>query len=1204
MSESAILAAQRLRPHVGPVTSLYTKKEMVGRGAYGGVYKATHNPTGQVVALKIIDLDTPDDDISEIQREVALLSELRDAARHNITLYHGCHLNGHELWIAMDFASGGSIRTLMKSGVIEEKYSALIIREVLVALAFLHRQDIIHRDVKAANVLLTQTGKILLADFGVAAHLQANSKRSTFTGTPLWMAPEVITDGKMYDTKADIWSLGITLFEMATGNPPHFGIEPLRACALIPRSEPPTLPSDDDNDSDIGPFSNPMREFLAQCLQIDATVRPTADELMRSKWIKSASKLPMALLRELIVRYVQWIQSGGQRMSIVGVAPGGGDEYAREDTFDLVEDQWDFDVDEEDFASRIGLGKVEPLGDEPARTLDEKAAQSHARPPKVSPRNHPLLRLFDEDSNPYAQSTAPTTITLPSGPAVNTVKPTISLPSFDDIDNSSGGSNIDYSSAFGGAGGYAWASEAATSGFGFGGASSSSSTDDFNFGPGSGGGGFGGAFGAAEDLMSPMTIREGGDNPFESTQPRGGGFGQGSSGSGSGLGQGFTFGSGSGSDAPPPSGQHARTGSQTPTETTFAAAGFAFPNTQQQQQQWAPNGPPSYPVANSSSLPSLAPFSSSSAASASSQLNRPFGLPPSSAFSPFQSPSPSLSPFANPNPNSSGPGPRRRADTAPSRAPYDPPIDAFAPYPPLGQGIPRAPPVASPALSASTPPSAPAPYPPLGPGLPRRAEQPQAAVRTAMGHRSRRSGSSSSRDFGGGTGTGATPITVARDLNRPFGAASVAGRDRGWSNVAEGQRPTFRAAPFPGPPGGSSADAGSGGGRDGASINGRFRSASEATKRQALQISTTGAFTQSTVSSPVSTIPATPLSAVGAATPVNGSPRSVRTGQPHRRIPSGQYFPSHPHSSPKSASAVSSSSGSHDGHEQQRAETALSNGGGGGGGVYPKQHASPRSAAIGGHRPRLSQSHTAPALPPVAEGSSGTSPNGNGGGSGFDRLPPRTRLRNVSSSSTLLGASTSSSSLAFDQTPLAAPAQIYEPPSSSATIASSTLESSSAAAAGIVAGTGQRASAIGYPFPPVGDLAVPGAGAGAGTPSSSSSPSAAGSTRTSPANSISVPPPPPPAPPSAPAPRVLPSSLPLKPLDYSLLSSRSSVQDELESTLIEMGRWLSLVSEGLGMVVSGEVELGGVELELGGAAEMENGEGETVRAPAMLQVSA
>lgn len=172
----------------------------------------------------------------------------------------------------------------MKSGTIEEKYTVLIMREVLVALSFLHRQSIIHRDVKgeradrtrphadtgadiislpAANILLTQAGKILLCDFGVAAHLQTNNKRSTFIGTPLWMAPEVITDGKMYDTKADIWSLGVTLYEIATGNPPYFGMEPLRACALIPRSQPARLEG--------GTWSNPMRDFLATCLQVDPT---------------------------------------------------------------------------------------------------------------------------------------------------------------------------------------------------------------------------------------------------------------------------------------------------------------------------------------------------------------------------------------------------------------------------------------------------------------------------------------------------------------------------------------------------------------------------------------------------------------------------------------------------------------------------------------------------------------------------------------------------------------------------------------------------------------------------------------------------------------------------------------------------------------------------------------------------------------------
>ncbi|KAI5479509.1 protein-serine/threonine kinase [Pseudohyphozyma bogoriensis] len=420
-TQSAILLSIR-NGGTSDVKSLFTRKELVGKGAYGGVYKGVHNPTGTVVALKVIDLDTPDDDISEIQKEVALLSEMRDAARHNITLYHGSYLSGHELWIAMDFASGGSIRTLARS--IDEKYIVLIVREILVALSFLHRQNIIHRDVKAANILLTQVGKILLADFGVAAHLQTNNKRSTFIGTPLWMAPEVITDGKLYDTKADIWSLGVTIYEIATGNPPYFGMEPLRACALIPRQEPAKLEG--------GNWSLSMRDFLAMCLQMDPTCRPTADELMKTKWIKSASKTPLSLLKELIVRYVGWIQSGGQRASLAGMDS----LVEREHTFEIDEDAWDFGSSDE-----FDVDVVEPLGDEPPRSLDAQAAISNIRPPKppTMPRNHPLMRLFDTESNPYAQPAPQPLLSMPSGAAsMDTVKPMISIPSFEEMDEMAG----------------------------------------------------------------------------------------------------------------------------------------------------------------------------------------------------------------------------------------------------------------------------------------------------------------------------------------------------------------------------------------------------------------------------------------------------------------------------------------------------------------------------------------------------------------------------------------------------------------------------------------------------------------------------------------------------------------------------------------------------------------------------------------------
>ncbi len=197
-----------------------------------------HVESGAAVALKVVNLDTPDDDVSDIQREVTLLSQLREATQRNVVRYWGCWLKGPELWIVMDFADGGSVRTLMKAGPIAERYCAIIVRETLVALNYLHKCGIIHRDIKAANILLTSTGKILLCDFGVAASLasSSHSKRSTFVGTPYWMAPEVITEGKTYDQKADVWSLGITIYEMATGNPPLADVEQMRVIMLIPRA--------------------------------------------------------------------------------------------------------------------------------------------------------------------------------------------------------------------------------------------------------------------------------------------------------------------------------------------------------------------------------------------------------------------------------------------------------------------------------------------------------------------------------------------------------------------------------------------------------------------------------------------------------------------------------------------------------------------------------------------------------------------------------------------------------------------------------------------------------------------------------------------------------------------------------------------------------------------------------------------------------
>ncbi|KAI8971775.1 Pkinase-domain-containing protein [Mycotypha africana] len=291
-----------------PASKIYKKLKKVGKGAYGSVYKGIDTRSNKIIAIKVLNLDTEDDDVDDIQREISLLSQLTHAKSQNITPYYGSFLNDTKLWIIMDYAAGGSVRTIMKAGNIEERYIAVITREVLLALSYLHRNQIIHRDIKAANILLTAEGNVQLCDFGVAA---SNSfRRSTFVGTPYWMAPEVIREGSSYDFKADIWSLGITIYEMAMGNPPLSNVEPMRAVSIIPKTAPPRLPDT---------FSQPIREFVESCLSEHPSERLNADELLKSKFIRNIIKVPRSALKELIAKYERWKQTNGasKRFSII-----------------------------------------------------------------------------------------------------------------------------------------------------------------------------------------------------------------------------------------------------------------------------------------------------------------------------------------------------------------------------------------------------------------------------------------------------------------------------------------------------------------------------------------------------------------------------------------------------------------------------------------------------------------------------------------------------------------------------------------------------------------------------------------------------------------------------------------------------------------------------------------------------------------------
>ncbi|EKX51664.1 hypothetical protein GUITHDRAFT_66089, partial [Guillardia theta CCMP2712] len=250
-------------------------QEKIGEGSFGSVYRAIDNKTGQNVAVKILPSDS---DMSPLEREIEILKQCDSPY---IVRYLGSYIKDNDLWISMEYCNAGSVSDVMEAMniTLDEDQISSICRAALCGLEYLHGQRKIHRDIKAANIMLNDKGEAKLADFGVAARYSSTySKRNTVVGTPFWMAPEVIQMAD-YDGLADIWSLGITAIEMAEGAPPRADMHPFRAIFLIPKSEPPTLKEPER-------WSPEFNEFLSMCLEKDPSLRPNPTHLLQHPFVK------------------------------------------------------------------------------------------------------------------------------------------------------------------------------------------------------------------------------------------------------------------------------------------------------------------------------------------------------------------------------------------------------------------------------------------------------------------------------------------------------------------------------------------------------------------------------------------------------------------------------------------------------------------------------------------------------------------------------------------------------------------------------------------------------------------------------------------------------------------------------------------------------------------------------------------------------